>query len=60
MGLNKPMPFGKFKGITIKQLCDTKRGSYVHWLLENMESFELNDEAQLYFETHFTPKPEDD
>lgn len=57
------MPFGKFKGCTIKSIIDRKSersytdgGTYIQWCLENIDTFILDDEAQLYFETNHKPK----
>lgn len=44
LGLNDTMPFGKHKGKTIQELINTEV-DYIRWLLENSDSFELDEDA---------------
>ena len=41
--------FGKHKDETIKAVCDDNP-TYIDWCLDNLEWFDLDDEAKDYFE----------
>lgn len=44
LGLNDKMLFGKYKGELISNMI-YKNVSYIHWCIENVESFKLSNEA---------------
>ncbi len=43
-GLQDKIPFGKFKGITIKEIVESN-SSYLDWALKNVQNFKLTDEV---------------
>ena len=42
--LDKEFPFGKYKGDALWLVIDTDP-SYIDWCIENIDGFELNNEA---------------
>lgn len=46
--LNYKFGFGKNNGRTIKQIIDSGESDYIHWVLENIPGFHLDDEAEKY------------
>jgi len=49
VSLDKIVPFGKYKGLTIKKIIDSGDLNYIDWLQEK-EIFELNCDAEDYLE----------
>lgn len=45
--LDDEIQFGRHKGATIRELADTEI-SYVKWALDNVDRFELSEEAYEY------------
>ncbi len=46
-GLANALLFGKYKGQTLRQVID-KHSDYIVWCVENVGSFQMNDEAWNY------------
>lgn len=44
MGLNSVFRFGKMKGKTVEMVID-EEPTYLRWCLDNVDNFELKDEA---------------
>lgn len=47
--LNTKFDFGKHKGKTVEEVCDDDP-SYVEWCIDNVDDFELDNEAYDYYE----------
>lgn len=62
MGNNKQysksntLPFGKHKGESIRSVI-VHDAKYLEWCIENIEGFELDDEAYKMYETFLQPAP---
>lgn len=47
--LDDKMQFGKYKGLTIQEVIEDHL-HYMEWLLDEVENFELDDEAMKFYE----------
>lgn len=53
--LEDPIRFGKYKpeGLTIEQIIDNDP-TYIEWLIDNVDHFNLDDEAFDYYEVQLS------
>ena len=52
--LNSVVPFGKYKGLTIKKIVDEslqsfKTQNYLRWCIHNVKGFKLSPKAKSYY-----------
>ena len=41
MAIDEKFTFGKYKGLTVRELLRAKKGLYLMWCLENIDGFHL-------------------
>lgn len=48
LGLQDSIPFGQYKGLSVKFVIDTNKGYYI-WMRKNVKSVSFTKEVSIYY-----------
>lgn len=48
LGLQDTLPFGRYKGYTVKDVIDTNKDYYA-WMRKNVKSISFTEEVRMYY-----------